>query len=439
MVVAFSSASPIFLPTPLQQNRCVRGMSVQKQKCYPRAQLDLGSSKSTDGFPDAVPLQAPPHDQLLGELMFSEPDALGALIIKRNSEIDADFYAFIDDKLENSVDLEERTTLRLFKEALKQLQEEVVASQVDSVAKSEPKNADAATKAYNELIDTFVSAQGRGEEELKNSVVLQYERVDMRMLEILNGRILSSAAEKDSAALKEVLECITNVMNERVSSAAVRLNELFTTPGGPDGMRKKMRSLAESGGIDEAFVLLLQSNLDAARKGGKEQVVKVIEFLMNEVTSMLEEQMPAEIQLIRRLLRTESRDVRIKMLFEALERKTQVAVAGGGMSSGVKVDGKAFVDALRELIEKYGNVEPAFVKKLDEIGEESEAVARKIFGIDDKELEEVQEEAFHKRRVSVWDLGNVEVAEEAQGRKAGWEGRLGAIPQGFNEDGKMVI
>ncbi len=404
-----------------------------------RAQLDLSSAASSDGLPSGgVPLEASTEDQLLGELMFCEPDSLKMLVAERNKDITKEFYEYIDSKVEQSVDFEERESLRLLKDAVKQLQGEL-ASKDSAKTKVEAKpSGDKVVDEYNEVLDSFLEARSR-EGGLKSVVVLQYERIDFRMLELLEERIAAADTDSKRRALKEVLECITDEMNVRVTAAASRLEDLFKTQGGIEAMKMKLIKLADAGGLDEAFVLLLKNNQERAQKAGNEAVASMLTQLVKAVTEILERQLPPELKLLRKLLRSDSRDARVDMLMAALKKGKAVAMGDGTMSSGVKVDGKKFVEALRKLIEQYGNVDKDFVKKLSEIGEESEAVARKIYDMEGKDIGEMQQEAFHKRRVSVWDLENVEMAEETEGRKAGWEGKLGQIPHGFDEHGRKAI
>lgn len=441
-MTAFAASTALRVSRNLVQHSSCKNprYSIRNTRRTTRAQLDLSSAASSSDLPSGgIPLEASKEDKLLGELMFCEPDSLKALVAQRHKEINNEFYEYIDEKVDESKDFEERESLRLLKDALKQLKKELPLSIRSSEPKVEKKSAQAkAVDEYHALIDSFLDARKR-EGGLKSSIVIQYERIDFRMLELLEERISDADTDSKRNALKEVLECITDEMNVQVSAAASRLEDLFKTPGGFEAMKLKLRTLADTGGLDEPFVLLLKNNQESAQKAGNEAAATMLTQLVQAVTDILERKLPPELKLLRKLLRSDSRDARVDMLMAALKKGKSVAMGDGSMSSGVKVDGKKFVQALRKLIEEYGNVNKEFVKKLSEIGEESEAVARKIYDMEGKDIGEMQKEAFHKRRVSVWDLENVEMAEEAQGRKAGWEGRLGNVPPGFNKDGKMVV
>lgn len=427
MKPAFTTPPPLRLlrPSALPQSRHVRTRPLTRPRLPVRAQLDLSASSG-----GGTPLAPDAHDRLLGELMFCEPDTLRALIAARSADLDEKFFAFIDAKVKASADIEERESLRLLKAAVQQLQGEL---------SNAPQKAAASGTAgeYDVLIDSLVDAHARGTTALAAAVVLQYERIDMRLLQRLEER--ANAAGDGRVALDGVMYAVTQEMQARLEAAAGRLKEVLA--GGAGGMRLRLEAVAEQGGLDDAFLLLLQRNRDSAAAAGEKgaPAAKALDALLEASSSIAERAQTPEVRLVRRLLRADGSAARVALLEDALAPRKAVALPGGEMSSGVRVDGKKFVAALRELIEKYGNVEKAFKKRLSVIGEESEAVARRIYGMEDKDVQDLQREAFHERRVSVWDLENVEIAEESQGRKAGWEGQLGAVPPGFNEEGKLKL
>jgi hypothetical protein len=100
------------------------------------------------------------------------------------------------------------------------------------------------------------------------------------------------------------------------------------------------------------------------------------------------------------------------------------------------VDGRRFVQALRQLISSFGNVDNKFLEKVDTIAKESEIAARDIFGLEEKDISTLQKEAFHQRSVSVWDLEALEEAYVKTGEKAPWQYPSRA---GWDENGNMVI
>lgn len=402
----------------------------------PRAQLqgiDLGAG--------ATPGQDDLHDKLLGQLMFCDPDTLPHIVAARAPDLDESFMSYIDAKVGSSNDIEERESLRLFKAAIQDLLSRPPPTLEKDASPDEDEAVPALNAAemqtYDELIDSLVSARAR-EDGVKSAVLLQYERIDLRALQRIEARMADCEGDERDA-LQEVLTAITSEMQVRVDAAANRLREVLSIDGGLDEMKRKIDGFSTSGGLDDAFILLLQKNFETAVENDAQPAIEVLGKLLKYSTEASESRLAPELQLIRRLLRADGPVERKDLLMDAFEQKGKVAMVGGGLSSGVRVDGKKFVGALRGLIEQYGNVDAEFVKKLSTIGEESEKVASKIFGMEDKNVADLQEEAFHKRTVSVWDLEKVEMADEVEGKTAGWEGKLGEIPAGFSEDGKMVV
>lgn len=392
-------------------------------------------------------MEADPLDVLLGQFMYSPPEQLPVLIQHNADMIDDKFYQYIEDKINASNDLEERDSLRTLRDAITDLYKKMLEdmSSAEAAAAAESGGSSASEKnaevdaAYDRLIDEMVSTHPEGAEPLAIAVQLRYDRIDMRCLERLEARIGAVGDNAVAAApLIAVREAIVKEMNARVKKAAERVKDVLAARD-MDAMRRKLSELARKGGLDDAFTLLLKGNMDQARKAGNAQAVGALSLLLKYAAEIREAELDPEVRLIRRLLREENGEVRAEMLMDSFAPKKGVAMVDGSTTSGVRVDGKRFVKALRGLLEEYGNVDKDFVQKLSQIGAESEAVARKIYDMEGKDIKELQDEAFHKRSVSIWDLEKVEVAEEMEGRKAGWEGKLGSVPPGFDEKGKMVI
>jgi hypothetical protein len=403
----------------------------------------------------AVPVGTDERDVLLGELAFTEPDLLPALVEARVARLDADFYAFVDAKVAASSDLEERQTLRMLMEAVKDLQAQVTNGATFSSETTTPAGDTAAAAAarpamdetamadasYDSLLDRLLRAcREDGDaigDALSTTVAFSYDDMDKRFLDRLE-EASGEDAEDLWKPLTLIKAAIAVEMGKRMASAAEKLKVVLTA-GSRDDMRKELEILAVKGGVDDAFVLLLQGNIQQAENAGVNSAVQVLSSVLEHAAMLKDARLAPEFRLIRRLLRTNDSEARIDMLKEALTPTKAVFLPDGSKTAGVRVNGKKFVEALRDLIEKYGNIEADFVQKLSQIGEESEGVARKLFDMEDKDIQDLQQEAFSKRSVSVWDLEKVEMTEEVEGRKAAWDGQLGPIPHGFDEHGKLQI
>lgn len=404
------------------------------------------------GMPEGFGQSVTPDENeiILAELRFSEPDKLPALIQNNLPKLDDSFYAFLEEKINKSPDIPERDNLRALRDAItdvmKALYEQAQHADDNASAPAEESAAPAinvssggqevATASYDELLEQFSEALSQGPAALRTSIDASYDRIDVRLLERLGERI--SAGGEHAKSAQDVRDAISNAMNERMAAAMEAVKSVLAA-GNPNAVRTAVDTLARKGKIDDAFILLLQANIQQAEQAGATEAVKVVKMVLDHASSVNEVGLEPEIKLIRSLLRTEDKAARIEILKEGLTPRGTVTNIDGSTTQGMKVDGKKFVIALRKLIEEFGNVDEKFILKLSAIGEESEAVARKLFDMEDKDVKDLQDEAFHKRSVSIWDLERIEMEEQMQGREAAWEGRLGPIPEGFDEQGKMQV
>lgn len=429
--------------TPQLAFACPRQGCHYLSRRTPRAQL-IGMP---EGFGQGN-LESDAHEILLAEMRFSDPSKLPIIVQNNLDQLDEEFYRFLQKKIDNSPDLEERDTLRVLQGAITDVMKQLLDSVPPEAAEAAMKESqdssiststsnDIAAASYDELIDEITSARDvSNPAALKTAVEASYQRIDLRLLERINERVSSNGP--DSEALADLRKVISVVMNERIQAATESVRTVLAA-GDATAMRKQIDTLARKGKLDDAFILLLQANLDQAKKANAQQAIEVLSLALNHAQSVKDVQLEPEVRLIRALLRTDDSEARKKMLMDSFKSRGSVTLVDGTVTSGIAVDGKRFVSALRKLIEEFGNVDEKFVLKLSTIGEESEAVARQLYDMEDKDVQDLQDEAFHKRTVSVWDLEKYEVEEEISGRKAGWEGRLGAIPEGFGDDGKMQI
>lgn len=415
--------------------------AVSQRRQTPRAQLI--------GIPDNLRgnIEPSPHEVLLAELRYSDPARLPALVESSIPQLDEEFYNFLEQAINESSDLEERETLRALRDAItsimQQILDQVAKEQEEAAQKSSAAAPTTATseaqKSFDDLIDLLMESFNEDDPAaIKSAVDIHYHRIDISFLERLSERIVSAG---DAAPrLSQLRNTINDVMNERVRQAMAVVKEVLSA-GAPSDMKLAVDRLTKQGKIDDAFVLLLQANVEAATDAGATDAVGVLKEIAEYAMDRKDMEVEPEIRLIRKLLRTENEGDRAVMLTQSFEAGAPVALTDGTTKISTKVDGKKFVAALRRLIQEFGHVDPQFVLKLSKIGEESEAVARKIYDMEDKTVQEVQDEAFHKRSVSIWDLEEFEQQETAEGRVAPWEGKLGSIPEkmGFGPDGKLSV
>jgi hypothetical protein len=81
--------------------------------------------------------------------------------------------------------------------------------------------------------------------------------------------------------------------------------------------------------------------------------------------------------------------------------------------------------AIQDIKLRFGNVDEqydtGFVKRLEEIAEEAEAIALDLAGGKELTARQAQDMAWDQASVSVWDLEQVEEEAHAEGKLAVWE------------------
>jgi len=383
----------------------------------------------------------------LAELAFSNPMDLPKIVERNLNKLDDKFYVFLDSKIKSTVDGEEKETLELLREAVTDLMQKILKAAVDrgDVNKddlraaglagglsevSEASAMDMALATYDQLIDRCL-ADPNG---VDSAAEVNYDRIDMRFLERLTERIQEAEGDKQSK-LNRLNGAIQGCMSDRISKASAALQNVLKG-GTPDGMKKQLMLLNAKGGLDESVVLLLEANIDQARKAGAEPAAQVMTMLKEKALEYKDSSLPDEIRLIRQLLRTDDVDARETLMTEAFRPKEKMIMPDGTDSKIQSVSGKKFVNALRDMIEKYGNVEDKFLQKINMIAAESEKVASELFGLEKKDIGDLQDEAFNKRSISVWELESLEESYDRQGTEVPWHQ---AGKGGWDEDGNMVI
>uniref|UniRef100_A0A7S1EQS5 Uncharacterized protein n=1 Tax=Timspurckia oligopyrenoides TaxID=708627 RepID=A0A7S1EQS5_9RHOD len=280
-------------------------------------------------------------------------------------------------------------------------------------------------KMYESIVDS--------DEKMETTVLSLYDQMDRQFLDL----VVQKASSGDETAEK-ISEIVQKAMADRMQSAADRLRVCLTA-GPPDAMVQKLYDFVQAGELDDAFLLLLAGNLDQAKKAQNDNAVKILTILQRKTMELRDQQVEPEVALVRQLLRTETEDARKSILRKALAVKKKVMLSDGSQSSGTTVDGKKLVAAMRKLIEQFGNVDSTLVERVSMIGTEAEDVARELFDIEDKDIQDIQDEAFHKRSVSVFDLERMEIEAEISGSNAPWTGQSDSPPPGFDKSGRMIM
>lgn len=389
--------------------------------------------------------KASANEMLLAELAFSPPEQLPRLVEKNLDRLNEDFYEFLATKIKTSRDSEEQETLGLLKDAVTDLMQKILKAAVDrgDLSPDDIQAAglggavidvgtgeDMAVISYDKFIDELIVDPSN----IDTAVEAAFDRIDMRFLERLNERVQEDSPKKE--ILAALNSSIQSCMSVRVQKASETLAKILKA-GDPNAMKKELMILNAKGALDDSVILLLEANIDQAKKAGAAQAVQVMTMLRDKAVDYKDQSMPEEIRLIRKLLRTDDEAARKAMLTDAFKPRDDVLNPDGSQRRKQNVSGKAFVTALRTLISDFGNVDASFLAKVDMIAKESEAVASALFNVsDDMDVRELQDEAFHKRSISVWELESLEEQYERSGMEAPWQGESRG---GWDKDGNMII
>ncbi|EKX49946.1 hypothetical protein GUITHDRAFT_135633 [Guillardia theta CCMP2712] len=414
------------------------------------------SDKSNDAAKKAVS-KASDYEILLAELAFTNPDELPKVVEKNLDKLDDSFYNFLARKIEDTKDADEKETLAVLKDAVTDLMQKILKAAMErgDVSKDDIEAAGLSTSALSldsystadlasATYDAFMQELIKDPSKISTAVEAGYDKIDMRFLERLNEKMQEDGPQKE--LLTQLNSAIQACMSARIQKASDALQKVLKA-GDLNGMRKELMLLNAKGGLDESVILLLEANIDQARKAGAQPAVEVMTMLKDKAIEYKDASMPDEIRLIRKLMRTEDPEVSYPLSEYATkedEPGKESSIRGslqtprkGTERKSQQVNGKRFVNALRDLIANYGNVDEKFLKQIDKIAKEGEQVVTEIYGLNEaKDVQALQNEAFHKRTVSVWELEALEESFEASGQNAPWRGESRG---GWDKDGNLII
>mmetsp|Transcript_22605 Transcript_22605/g.90603 ORF Transcript_22605/g.90603 Transcript_22605/m.90603 type:complete len:339 (+) Transcript_22605:468-1484(+) len=338
--------------------------------------------------------------------------------------MDDAFFAYVDKKIAAETDLEEKENLSILKEAVLELIGKVQASVEASETVEAPtvSREESFEKLRDEILN-FPEGVAMGVEKYYSSMTQEFLAM------------LTSQAETSPKA-KEVLEAIYTRMNLVMAAAQENLLSALQSPN-PGALVEKLESLHAENKLDDSFMLLLAGNLEQAKKAGVEKAIKTLQEVQKQAMSILDESVTPELRLVRKLLREPNIDVRNALITDAFKSKGSFILDDETeTSAGSAVDAKKFVQTMSELMKNFGNMEEAFQQNLKRIAAEAEEIAKDLYGYKEKDIKELQDEAFEKRTVSVWELEQMEMQSEMQGQDAPWENPRAA---GFDDTGKRIV
>jgi len=267
---------------------------------------------------------------------------------------------------------------------------------------------------------------------IADEVSANYAMIDYAFL----GRLEEATKDEDEkvqARAVEIKEAVNEEMAARMQTAAESLKDIFTSPT-PVIMDGKIAGLARAGKIDDALYSLLTANLEQAQAAGESGAgaVAMLTKLQQRVKEEMDAKLDPPVALFRQLMRMDSAEARQRLLkekFQPKEKSNIVLMMGGEEQkqedSTPDVPPSIFAEQIKDLKLRFGNVDEkydsGFVKKLELIGEEAEAVALELAGGKELSAKEAQDLAWQRGSVSVWDLEQVEEEAHQDGNYAMWE------------------
>ena len=187
------------------------------------------------------------------------------------------------------------------------------------------------------------------EDELEVAIGELRPVIDYSFYEALTARI-ENAAQAGDQAESERLSARRALILETVERMDLQAQELFE--GGARILREVMEAAdpsaalrAHADQLDEAFMLVLETNIAAAERAGRDEIVEQLLGIRQLAAEVIEESLTPEERLINQLLQTETPQ-----------------------------------DATRVLRQNPAMITSAFVKRLNELADDMEKNARKPLG-----------------------------------------------------------
>mmetsp|Transcript_11306 Transcript_11306/g.16108 ORF Transcript_11306/g.16108 Transcript_11306/m.16108 type:complete len:538 (-) Transcript_11306:353-1966(-) len=163
-----------------------------------------------------------------------------------------------------------------------------------------------------------------------------YDQFDAQFVKVLDERARSG--DTDSQLL---IEALAQEQQSRLADATNSLKEVLAL-GDAMRMEGAIVKMAREGKIDEPFLLLLEANATQARDAGALGPAQLMEKLRNRAMEEKDKQAASkEVALIRKLLRTETSAERELILEDAFTPRENLLVAGTAENAQKALDGEA--------------------------------------------------------------------------------------------------
>ncbi|CAB9505130.1 expressed unknown protein [Seminavis robusta] len=346
----------------------------------------LSSNEETD-----VPMNDA-YEVFLGDLVFSTNDPRIDIMNNYDLATDPKFMEWLNNKIDNSRDPDERLALRdLFdmiedvvtKVQVNQLAEERAAADAEQAEEERKQQAEADAEAGRNMskqdvlkkaaaIDAAqsgvadVNAETKVkktfyEQEITPEIRLSYEKLLKQVMppykagDTVNSivftfydqfdaqfvKVLTERSNNGDADARALLEALAQEQQTRIAVAAEALKGVLSL-GEPMRMEGAIVKMAREGKIDEPFLLLLEANAQQAKDAGANGPAQLMDKLRHRAADEKDKQASSkEIRLLRQLLRTDDPKKREEIFEDAFTPKDVLLVPGTAENAQKAVDGEA--------------------------------------------------------------------------------------------------
>jgi len=345
----------------------------------------LGDSSASDEPSTSEMDQA--YETFLANLVFSANDPRLDIIDNIDLCSDPVWLKWLDDKINNSTDVEEKMALRDLNEMILDIVKRIEISKVqeereakdkekaeeDRLAKAEAdaedgksmSDADVLRKAgsvdrsglgeaaeikkektsfyeqeitpeirmsYDDMVKKVLPPYKPGDT-CASTVFSYYDQFDAQLIKVLKER-----ADNGESESQEVLDALSVEQSKRVMAATENI-KLVLAAGDPMRMEGMVVKLSKEGKVDESFLLLLEANAAQAAAAGAQGPAQLMKRLAARASEEKDKQSQTkEIKLLRQLLRNDESEKREELLTDAFTPKQGLIVEGTAANAARAMD-----------------------------------------------------------------------------------------------------
>jgi hypothetical protein len=391
------------------------------------------------------------NERILASLLFSDRDIVED-VLNNLHEINDEFTDFLQKKIDDTKDMEERVGLSSLLDTVTSILDRVKDVQGDDIdSADEELSIDAVKQRMREVQsggevnelgkkkaaeifsvqvekkDTFMKILERFQNlpegsDLTSAVEANYDLCDYEFMQMLKSEEQAcyvEGADVEAKFYSDLYDTIRSVMTARIGSAQDKLALILSKRTLP-AMESEIVALVRKNQADEALILLIEANIQQADNNGVKQAADILRKLNQRIQSEKEKQLPDETRLMRALMKIQETEERKGLLYNAF-KPTKTMNADSELEEGPPlISPPLFINTVKLFIQSFGNLEDFKIKdRAIAIIDEAEIVATDIWGAG-MSARDQQKYMWDKKSVSVWDLADFEHEAEMSGADVPW-------------------